>query len=391
MGTYIYLDNAATTFPKPESVYTFTDAFFRSHGVYPGRSGYDLCTESGDLVDDTRRLLTRFFGGTIADRLVFTHNATDALNLALFGMLHEGDHAIATNLEHNSVLRPCYHLALYHGVEVDYVAFDGKGFVDPDDVCALFRDNTKVVVITHASNVIGTVQRVAEIGAICRERGVSLIVDAAQTAGRVPIDIEAMNIDVLAFTGHKALMGPTGVGGLYVRYGVEIRHTRAGATGVRGAQRTHLDEYPWRLEYGTPNVAGIAGLQAGVTWIADKGVELVAARQMALLRRLRDGLRDVPGVTLYCQDDLADHVAILAFNLHGLEATQTATLLDVGHRIACRAGLHCAPLIHAQLGTDEALGAVRFSLGPFNTEADIDAAVAGVRQVALTELAHAAR
>ncbi|HEY3382228.1 MAG TPA: aminotransferase class V-fold PLP-dependent enzyme [Vicinamibacterales bacterium] len=378
----IYLDNAATSFPKPEDTYVFMDQFYRTHGVNPGRSGFDLCMETGQLVDDTRKLLTRFFNGTESDRLVFGYNSTDGLNLALFGMLGPGDHAVTTTVEHNAVLRPLHHLARHGGVEVDHVPFDSKGFVDPDAIARCFKANTKVVAINHASNVIGTVQPVAEIGRRCKERGIRLVVDASQTAGKIPIDVRAMNIDVLAFTGHKSLMGPTGIGGLYVQEGVEIRHTRAGGTGVRSAQRAHLDEYPWRLEYGTPNVLGIAGLKAGVEWILKTGLAAIEAHEMRLLRRLVEGIREIPGVTMYCQGDLTDHIAVMVFNVDGFEAGNTGTVLDVDHDIACRTGLHCAPMVHEQLGTDKIHGAVRFGIGPFNVDSDIEAAIRGVRDIA---------
>jgi cysteine desulfurase family protein len=338
--------------------------------------------ETGQMVDDTRKQLCRFFGGTNSDRLVFSYNSTDALNLALFGLLQDGDHAITTTIEHNAVLRPLYHLATRGGVEVDHVPFDGRGFVDPAAIAARFRKNTKVVAINHASNVIGTVQPVGEIGHLCRERGIRLVVDASQTAGKIPIDVQAMGIDVLCFTGHKSMFGPTGIGGMYVADGVEIRHTRAGGTGVRSAQRAHLDEYPWRMEYGTPNVIGIAGLHAGVRWLEQQGLHAIEAHEMALLRRLVDGLREVPGVTMYCQDDLAGHIAVMMFNIDGFEAGNTGTILDVDHNIACRTGLHCAPMVHEQLGTDKLHGGVRLGIGPFNTEAHIDAAIAGVAEIA---------
>ena len=231
----IYLDNAATSFPKPEETYVFMDQFYRTHGVNPGRSGFDLCMETGQLVDDTRKQLCRFFNGTDPTGWSSRYNSTDALNLALFGLLQAGDHAITTTVEHNAVLRPLYHLATRGGVEVDHVAFDARGFVDPAAIAAKFKKNTKVVAVNHASNVIGTVQPVGEIGRLCAERGIHLVVDASQTAGKIPIDVQALNIDVLCFTGHKSLMGPTGIGGMYVRDGVEIRHTRAG--GHRGAVR----------------------------------------------------------------------------------------------------------------------------------------------------------
>jgi cysteine desulfurase/selenocysteine lyase len=380
--TLIYLDNAATGFPKPEEVYVFMDQFYRRFGVNPGRSGYDLCIEAGQMLESTRRLLTTFFNGTDWKRLVFSYNSTDALNLALFGLLQAGDHAITTTIEHNSVLRPLYHLQEFGGVEVDHVEFDAKGFVDPDDVRKRFKKNTRVVAINHASNVIGTVQPLADIGRHCREHGVALVVDSSQSAGKVPIDVQAMNIDVVCFTGHKSLMGPTGIGGAYIAEGVNVRHTRAGGTGVKSAQRTHLDEYPYRLEYGTPNMAGIAGLNAGVRWVQAQGLEAIHEREMTLMTRLRDGLQAIDGVTLYCQDDLANHIAVLLFNVTGLEAGDAGTILDVDHNIACRTGLHCAPLVHEQLGTAAINGGVRFGIGPFNTEAHIDHAIASVRAIA---------
>ncbi len=380
----IYLDNAATAFPKPEETYVFMDQFYRTHGVNPGRSGYDLCMETGQLVDDTRKELTAFFNGTNSERLVFSYNSTDALNLALFGLLQAGDHAITTNVEHNSVIRPLEHLARFGGVELEYVEFDAHGFVDPDEVQRRFKANTKVVAVNHASNVIGTVQPVAEIGRRCRERGIHLVVDSSQSAGKVPIDVQAMNIDVLAFTGHKSLMGPTGIGGLCVQDHVEIRHTRAGGTGVRSAYPLHLDEYPWRLEYGTPNVIGIAGLHAGLGWVRKTGLDAIHRHEMGLMRRLVEGLRAIPGVTLYCQDGLDDHIAVLAFNVDGFDAGNTGTILDVDHDIACRTGLHCAPRVHEQLGTDKIHGAVRFGIGPFNTDEHIEAAIAAVGNIAAT-------
>lgn len=383
MEKLIYLDSGATTFPKPEEVYVAMDQFFRCCGVNPGRSGYDLCMVAGSMVEETRKLLTEFFnGGTDPNRLIFGYNATDALNLAIFGLLKEGDHAITSNIEHNSVIRPLYHLCKYGGVEVDHVPFDSQGFLDPDEFARRFKKNTKLVAINHASNVIGTVQPVGEIGRLCRERGITLLVDTAQSAGKIPVDMQKLNIDVLAFTGHKSLMGPMGIGGLYVREGVEVRHTRAGGTGVRSAVPTHLFEYPYRLEYGTPNLPGIAGLNAGVKWVLKEGMSKIHNREMQLVRMLRDGLREIEGVTLYCQDNLDNHIGILSFNVEGLEAMDTSTMLDVDYSITCRTGLHCAPRVHKQLGTDKIHGSVRFGLGPFNTAEDIQAAIKAVGEIA---------
>lgn len=382
MDKLIFLDNGATSFPKPEEVYAFMDNFYRNSGVNPGRSGYDLCMETGELVETTRKMLTRFFNGKDPDRLCFSYNATDALNLVINGILKEGDHAITTTIEHNSVLRPLYHLYKYNGVEVDYIPFDEKGFVDPDEFPKKFKKNTKLVIVNHASNVIGTVQPIKEIGKHCRENGIRFAIDASQSAGKIPVDIEEMNVDVVVFTGHKSLLGPTGIGGLYVREGIEIRHTRAGGTGVRSAVRTHLDEYPFRLEYGTLNTLGVAGLHAGLKWIEKKGLNNIHEWEMKLTAMLRDGLKNVEGVTLYCQDDLTDHISILPFNIDGFEAINTGTILDVDYNIACRTGLHCAPLVHEQLGTDKIKGAVRSGIGPFNTEKHINTAINAVKEIA---------
>jgi cysteine desulfurase family protein len=381
MNELIYLDNGATSYPKPEDVYVFMDKYYRQLGVNPGRSGYDLCMEAGEVVEETRQMLTEFFNGEDPNRLCFSYNSTDALNIIIFGMLQKGDHAISTTIEHNSVLRPLYHLS-QSGVEVDYIPFDEKGFVHPEDFEGKFKSNTKLVVVNHASNVIGTIQPVKEIGELCRKHGVPFAIDASQSAGKIPVDIEELNVDVVAFTGHKSLLGPTGIGGLYVREGIAIKHTRAGGTGVRSAVRTHLDEYPYRLEYGTHNTLGIAGLHAGIKWIQKNGMDKLHEHEMLLTRQLRDGLKDVEGVTLYCQDDLSDHISVFLFNIEGFEALNTGTILDVDHNIACRTGLHCAPLAHEQLGLIEIHGGVRFGIGPFNTEEHIQIAVEAVKEIA---------
>lgn len=391
MSEMIFLDNAATSFPKPEDVYVFMDRFYRKSGVNPGRSGYDLCMEAGEMLDGTRRLLARFFNGKDPNRLCFTYNATDALNLIISGVLREGDHAITTTLEHNSVLRPLYHLWKFGGVEVDYVPFDDAGFVDPDEFRRRIKPATRLVVVNHGSNVIGTVQPIREIGRICREAGVTFAVDASQTAGKVGIDVRDDFVDVLAFTGHKSLMGPTGIGGLLVGEGVQIRQTRAGGTGVRSADRLHLEEYPYRLEYGTPNILGAAGLNAGVRWITDRGLDEIASHETRLLTALRDGLREIEGIRLYVQDDLAGHLSVLSFNIEGLEASDTGTMLDVDYGIACRTGLHCAPLVHRQLGTEAIKGTVRFGVGPFNTENHIRTAIQAASEIAIMQKSRRSR
>jgi len=385
----IYLDNAATTFPKPKAVLDkMLDAYAR-FGVNPGRSGYDLCVLTGDLVQETRKELARFFGGSDPSRLVFAANATDALNLALLGMLGPGDHAISTTVEHNSVIRPLNHLRRDRGVEVDFVPLGSDFRLDPADVAKRFRKNTRVVVVNHGSNVIGTVQPVAEIGRLCRERGVRLVIDAAQTAGVVPIDVEAMHVDVVAFTGHKSLLGPTGTGGLYIGPGVEIRSTRFGGTGVHSANPFHLEEYPHRLEAGTGNVMGIAGLHFAQAYLAERGVERIYRHEMALFTRLQAGLQATAGVTLHGPTRLEDRLPVLSFTVAGLDPSDVGTMLDVDYGIASRTGLQCAPLIHQQMGTGER-GTVRLSVGPLNEDAHIDRALQAVAEIAADAVKRAA-
>lgn len=380
----IYFDNAATVWPKPESVYKFMDQFFRTQGVNPGRSGYDLAIEAGSMLDKTRKRLTKFFGGDedAPSRLVFGYNVTDALNLAIPGLAGQGDHIVTTNLEHNSVIRPVNHMVRDHGATATFVPFNARGFVEPDAIRKAIRPSTRVVIVNHGSNVIGTVQPVKEIGAICREHGITFVVDSAQTAGVIPINMKEMNIDVLAFTGHKALMGSMGIGGLCVRKHVEIRQVRSGGTGVRSANPYHLGEYPWRLEYGTPNMLGVASLWAGQDWLEEHGVENIHRQEMALARRLVEGLRGIEGVELYCCDNLDNHLSTILMNLDGVDPSDVGVMLDVDHNIATRTGLHCAPLVHRQLGTEETHGGVRFSVGAFNAEVDVATAIAAVGDVA---------
>ena len=379
-----YLDNAATTFPKPESVLQIAVQFCATACVNPGRSTFDLALEAETMLETARQKLSRFFGGTDPNRLVFGYNATDALNLVIFGIMRQGGHVVSTRLEHNSVLRPIAHCEDEFGASSTLVSFDGQGYVDPDDVRKAIRPDTRLVVVNHSSNVIGTVQPVAEIGAVCREAGVPLCIDAAQTAGMVPIDMQAMNIDIVAFTGHKSLLGPMGVGGLCIGEGVQIPHSRAGGTGVKSAQRLHLDEYPYRMEFGTPNMMGIAGLSNGVEWIKEQGgVEAIHAREMELARILWDGIHEVEGVKLYCCAESMDkpRTPVFSFNFVGMDTAQAGSRLDVDFNVACRTGLQCAPLVHEDIGSAPH-GTVRFSIGPLTTEPDVRAGVEAVRELA---------
>lgn len=385
MSRLAYLDNATTSWPKPDEVYDFMIDFYRRCGVSPGRGAFDKAVEAGNLIEDLRLSLTRFFGGdeSTPERLVFGYNVTDALNLIIQGVLSPGDHVVATNLEHNSVIRPINHFVRDVGGESTFVPFDADGFVQPDDIRKAIKANTKLVVVNHGSNVLGTVQPIGEIGQICRELGVILAIDSSQTAGVIPIDMTAMNIDIVAFTGHKSLMGSTGIGGLCVRPGIEIRHTRSGGTGIESAYPYQLEEYPHRLEFGTPNMLGIASLAKAQEWIVEQGgVEAIHDREMQLLRRLLDGLNQIEGIITYCCDNLDNHLAVLSMNIEGIKADHVGAMLDAEHNVATRAGLHCAPLVHEQIGAIGGNGTVRFGIGPFNTEEDIDQAIGAIKHIA---------
>ena len=382
MHDFIYMDNAATTFPKPPGVLEEALDFYRKFGVSPGRSGTDLAQEAEGLVAETRCAMASFLGATgSSEHLVFTQNASDSLNIAIQGTLASGDHVIATKLDHNSVLRPIYHLSQYEGVESTLIQFGAGGYVDPDDVARAIKPNTKLVVMTHASNVLGTVQPVEAVGRMCRERGVLFCVDVAQTAGMWPVGMDKMNADVVCFTGHKSLMGPTGIGGMYVREGVDVAPLKYGGTGVRSENREHLKEYPWRLECGTLNLLGIAGLLAGQRWLTKEGFEKIRWHEAALFKQLVNGLKEIDGVILYGAENLEQHVPVVSLNVDGMTANNVGTLLDVKFNVATRTGLQCAPLVHEVLGTQETKGTVRLSLGPFNTETHVETAIAGLNDI----------
>ncbi len=383
MAKLIYLDNSATSFPKPDVVYDFMNSFYRTKGVSPGRSGFDAALETEEIVNSTRKLLTKLFnGGEDHNRLTFSYNATDSLNLIIYGLIEKGDHVITTKLEHNSVLRPLYVNEQSGMIDVTYLPFDNDGFVDPEDIRKAIKKNTKFVIVTHCSNVLGTIQPIAEIGKICKEKGVIFVVDGSQGAGAVDFDMQASNVDVYCFTGHKCLMGPTGIGGSYVREGIEIKHTRAGGTGVRSAVKTHLDEYPYRLEYGTLNMLGVAGLYAGVKWIQQEGIMNIHKREMDLWDKLCNAAKETDGVITYCANGRNNHNPVLSFNIEGFVAGDVGTMLDVDYNIAVRTGLQCAPLVHEHIGTMDIHGTVRMSIGAFTTEEEIDAAIVAIREIA---------
>jgi cysteine desulfurase / selenocysteine lyase len=377
----IYLDNAATTFPKPVEVLTRMLETYQRLGVSPNRGGYDLAVEAGVLVEETRRKLARFFGAHDPDRVIFAANATDALNLAIQGIIGPGDHVVTTRLEHNSVLRPLFHLKKQIGIDFDLVPFDENGFIDPDEIGRAIRPHTKLVVVCHASNVLGTVQPASDIARVCADQGVPLLLDVAQSAGLVPIDMQAWRVNAIAFTGHKALMGPSGIGGLVLLPGLQITTTRFGGTGIESASLFHNQNYPHRLEAGTLNLLGVIGLSAGLDYLNQTGMGQTLQREIALLDRLRQGLCVLDKVTVYpAAVPGRQHTPVLISNIEGMRSEDVSAILDGDFGICARAGLHCAPLVHQDIGTSP-LGAVRFSLGPFNTSEEIDKVVEAMASI----------
>jgi cysteine desulfurase family protein len=388
MDGTIYLDNAATSFPKPDSVHDAVRDFYSRYGVNPGRSGCDLGLTAEQMMHETRKRLSAFFNKSLADagkptdpnRLVFTMNATMSLNLIINGTTNPGDHIVTTKLEHNSVIRPVNHRVL-EGVEATYVTPDGEGYLDPEDIRKAIKKKTRLVIVNHGSNVTGVVQDLKAIGAVCREEGVPFAVDTAQTAGVLPIDMAECNISFLAFTGHKGMLAPTGTGGICVADDAEIRGTIYGGTGVRSADPYHLEEFPYRLEAGTHNLAGIAGLAAGLDWVEQRGLAVIYKHEMELLGLLQEGLSDIEGVRIRGTRSLTNRVATMSVTVDNYDPSDIGTILDVEYGIQTRTGLQCAPLIHEHMGTTPR-GTVRFSAGPFNTQEHIEAAIKAVAETA---------
>ena len=381
MAKIIYLDNAATTFPKPREVLDFMVDRYAALGVSPGRGSYDLALEADELVSGARKRFCQFFGGDDPDRVIFAYNATDALNTLIQGLAEPGSHVVSSRLEHNSVLRPLYALRERGMITYDLVPFDGSGFINPRDVSRAIKPATRFVILTHASNVLGTVQPVEEIGAVCSQHGVPLLLDVTQSAGLLPINMGAWGVSAIAFTGHKSLLGPTGIGGLVLGRGLDVPTTRFGGTGIDSSSMVHTKDYPQHLEAGTINILGVIGLSAGLEYIRQTGMDQLYAQEMSLTAHLRDGIRGLHGVRLYCADHKKSRIPLLLMNLEGMEPEDLASILDGDFGIATRAGLHCAPLVHQDLGTAPK-GAVRFSLGPLNTIDQIDEAVEAIKKIA---------
>ena len=380
----IYLDNAATSWPKPLGVLEAMIHFMQEVGANPGRSGHRLSVEAGRIVYETREALAELFHIEDPLRIVFTLNVTEALNLALYGILRPGDHVLTSSMEHNSVMRPLRALERA-GVELTVVTCSPQGFLDPAEVEAAIRPNTTMVVLNHASNVTGSLLPVAEAGRICRQHNLLLLVDAAQTAGAYPIDVEADGIDLLGFTGHKALYGPMGTGGLYIGPRVDLERFEPlirGGTGSRSELEEQPDFLPDMCESGTVNAIGLAGLAAGVRWVLEQRVEKIRRYEEELTAQLIGGLKSIPGVTLYGGHDAARQTATVSFNIAGLEPSEVGLRLDEEYGLLCRVGLHCAPAAHKTIGTFPR-GTVRFGLSYFNTREEIETAVRAVHQLTL--------
>ena len=377
----IYLDNAATAFPKPSGVLDEMVQQYARLGGSPGRGGYDLATEAGEFVEQVRAKVAMFFKAPDSSHVVFANNATDALNLAIQGILQPGDHAVSTRLEHNSVLRQLFHLKEKGWIEYDLAPFHNGGFVDPYELAALIRPNTRLVIVNHASNVLGAVQPLAEIGRLCVERNVPLLVDVAQSAGHIPMDMESWRASAIAFTGHKAMLGPAGIGGLVIAPNLEIGITRFGGTGVDSQSLRHTSTYPHRLEAGTLNILGIMGLSAGLDFLNREGVEKVWERESVLAKRLWDGLAELKVVNLYGTAPSDNHVPVITCNVDEMVPLDVGDILDGDFDIAVRTGLHCAPLVHEDIGTGDT-GAVRFSLGHNNTAEEIEEALKAMARIA---------
>ncbi len=375
----LYLDNAATTYPKPESVYIAMDRFAREEGGSSGRSGHHRALAAGRAVMETREEIARLAGLSDPLRVVFTKNATEALNTAIRGMVGEGDHVVTSAIEHNSVIR-LLHAMEREGLEFSVVPCSLEGQLDTEDVIGALRDNTRLVVLNHASNVAGTILPVEEAGRLLRERGIPLLVDAAQTIGRLPMDMEAAGISLLAFTGHKELFGPQGTGGLCVAEGWKPRTLIFGGTGSRSEQPTQPDFFPDCLEAGTLNAHGLVGLGAGVRFILEKGVDEIRDHELSLNRLMWEGLNSLPRVKVYGPEEPEARVGIFSVTFDSLSPPEATEILDREYGICARSGLHCSPLSHRTLGTLDT-GTLRFGTSYFNKEGDVRYLVKCLREI----------
>ncbi|CAN5439150.1 aminotransferase class V-fold PLP-dependent enzyme [soil metagenome] len=383
----LYLDNAATSFPKPRTVLEAMNRYAMELGASAGRGAYVEAIETGKLIDTCRRRLNQLFNGGGANQFVFTLNCTEAINLAIKGLVDPStkSHAICTAIDHNSILRPLSALVERGWIEQTRMPVDaGTGLVDPDDIRRAIRADTKLIAITHASNVTGTVQPIREIGAIARERGIPFIVDAAQSAGHWPIDLSADSIDLLAAPGHKGLLGPLGTGFLYIRPGLESQLTPLveGGTGSKSEEPRQPDFMPDRFESGSHNAIGIAGLSEGVKWILDQGIERVAAHELDLVRAFLEGVSDIDGLAYFGPQGVKNRTGVFSVRIDGISPQEFSAILETHFGILTRSGLHCAPLAHETIGTLETGGTTRFSVGPFLVSQDMKFVTDAIAQIA---------
>lgn len=376
----IYLDNAATSWPKPEAVYDAVIDCMKNKGGNPGRSGHKFSISAGQVLDRARFSVAKLFKIRDPKQIVFSLNATDALNLAINGVLIPGDHVITSSMEHNSVIRPLEHQVL-RGVKYTKVYMDPIKGVDIEELKRSITPKTKMVVMTHSSNVIGTINPIKEIGEICKNENIIFLVDAAQTAGSVPIDVDKMGIDLLAFPGHKGLLGPLGAGGIYIKKGIELTPARYGGTGIYSEMKTQPDELPFRYESGTQNVPGLAGLYTGVEYVLNKTVESICKYEQNLTEMLMKELSVIDEVIVYGYPCEGTRTSAVSFNIKNMDCIEVAMILDTSFDIAVRAGLHCAPDAHIALGTMKLGGTIRVSAGIFNTEDDIMGLVSAIKEI----------
>lgn len=381
--TRIYLDNAATSYPKPESVYTAVDDYQRHIGVAVGRGAYREATTAQRMLDQCRQSAARLLHAESPDRIVFTLNGTDSLNMALMGVCRHRDHVITTELEHNSVLRPLRWLKDYRDIDITFLRPETNGQIDPNQVRSQIRPTTRLIAVQHASNVTGVVQPIDEICAVARQANVLTLVDAAQSAGHLPIDLGQLPIDLLACPGHKGLLGPLGTGLLYIRPGVEqgMTNYRLGGTGTQSEDDRQPDAMPDRFEAGNHNAPGLAGLAAGLAYLEERTVTALQQAEAELTERLVQGLREIAGVTVYGHQLAVPSVGVVSFNIAGFAPHEAASILDDSFGIQARAGLHCAPGAHRFLGTFDNGGTIRFSVGAFTSINDIEQALASVREL----------
>jgi cysteine desulfurase family protein len=376
----IYLDNAATSWPKPEIVYKTMDEFLRTKGGNPGRGSHSMALAARQTVDETRMLIARFINAPEINRVIFTLNCTDALNLGLKGLLKPGDHVVTSCIGHNSLVRPLRKLESL-GVKVSWVPPSPDSRVlSPRDIEAAITKDTKLVVVTHASNVTGVIQPIEEYGAVTRRRNLIFMVDAAQTAGKYPIDVQASNIDLLAFSGHKGLFGPPGTGALYIGNRVNLDSLREGGTGSYSEEEEQPVILPDRYESGTQNSVGIAGLGAGLKYIREEGLEKIRAREQSLTDRLIEGLSKITGITLNIAKNNLKQAPVISFNIKGFTPGDVGTILDQTFDIKVRTGLHCAPMMHKTIGTFP-LGTIRLSPGYFNTLEEIEMTIKAIDRI----------